>query len=195
MLNRYLITFAAFIVGLNVAFAGSLNKLTRTEVENLLTGGNYTLISGGRNMNDPVDSLSSDRFISRRTKALKRLIEKKGHRFQVVVGKYGVIEESFLVLDTINDEDFLLKLGRKFKQESIILGNTGLQKMIYTTGDKAGKAYFGMGHVFFDSSQTDYFTQIITSEGDILRFSLNFDFENLCPNQRLLYEPCLQIAL
>lgn len=152
----------------------------------ILKSGDYALISAGRNLSNKADSKLTDEQITTRTQELDRELKNAKFKFQKVLGHYGVPEESFFVSIKAKQEPLILKLGEKYKQESVILGSRGLQKMVYTTGKDKGYAHMGFGLVIPVNTPKD-FTEIVTKEGSKIRFSLNFDFDTKCKNKILFY--------
>lgn len=170
-------------------------RLSKAQLVKLLETGDYALLSAGRNLNHPADRTLSNDDIDKRAKKLQIDLVRSKLLYQKVLGKYGVSEESYLVLSSIKNESQLLGLGAKYNQESIILGSKGLQKMVYTTGNDLGFGYYGRSYSEIGPDQTDYYTEVITGEGLKFRFSLNFNFELKCPNQIYIFEACTQIAI
>jgi hypothetical protein len=185
MIKHYLLFFIGLFWTLQ-AFA----DYTHEEFFAVLKKGDYALISAGRNLNDPADQKLSEQEITTRTLKLENELKSAKFKYQKVIGKYNVREESFFVTIKKKQEPMLQKLGEKFKQESIIIGSHGLQKMIYTSGKNKNLAYSGIGFNLVDEEQTDYYTELVTVDGKKIRFSLNFDFDRKCKNRLQVYNIC-----
>lgn len=163
---------------------------SQEEFFTILKKGEYAIISAGRNMNNPADKILNDQQISTRTLQLENEIKAGKFKYQKVTGHYMALEESFFISISKLQEKTFTNLGEKFKQESIIVGSKGLQKMIYTTGKEKGLAHVGSGFLIVDESQKDFYTELITTDKKKIRFTLNFDFDRKCKNHFQVYSIC-----
>jgi hypothetical protein len=73
----------------------------------------------------------------------------------------------------------IIALGQKYHQDSVIVADGGNQQFIFTTGPNAGQAHVGSGFEALPEEATEYPTRIETEDGRSVKFSLNFDWENL----------------
>lgn len=123
----------------------SISLESEKELKIILSYGKFGHISAGRNPSSPEDAKLTDEQINKRTEELRKDLIDIGYVFTQVRGNYGGYEDSFLVMVYDAEEKDLIVLGEKYNQESIIYVNSGLNKMIYTTGKNKGKWYEGKG--------------------------------------------------
>lgn len=161
---------------------------TPEELDATLSELRYGIVSAGRNEGlesgevdrDPSDPLFKDRYA-----ALETDLIENGYVYTNAVGKYGARENSYLVLAHDADSKDLLDLGAKYNQQSVIIGEKGLAKMVYVqqTTDKDGtvhpkgayveaKTYANIG-----TEGKDYTQVPIDGGGQQARFTLEFDFD------------------
>lgn len=100
--------------------------------------------------------------------------------YENVLGHYGSPEPSVIVHGI--SKDAAMQLGKKYGQESIIHGQDGRHKLIYTNGPNEGLAHHGTGtHEAWTKEQgppEDYWTQLPSGH----YFRLHFDWDNLHPH-------------
>ena len=113
-------------------------KLSTAELKLILSTGKYALISAGRNPEDPEDQKLTDKQIVARHRQLKDDLKDGGYAYTGVVGHYGEEEQSFLVMVHDAEKQDILRMGKKYRQDSVIYGEKGRQQMIYTGVKKQG---------------------------------------------------------
>jgi SPP1 gp7 family putative phage head morphogenesis protein len=150
------------------------------ELELILTKGHFALISAGKNPNRDEDKNRSEEYFKHRSEALQKDLIERGYMFTRVVGKYGEIEDSYLVMTHNPDEKDMLELGKKYNQDSVIIAKRGDNKMIYTSGEHAGTYVGGHGYDKIEPSATDFYTEVKIASG-VERFSLNFEWDKYQP--------------
>lgn len=185
MASRLAIIITGVLIWTSQAFA----RFSSDEFFTLLQKGDYAIISAGKNLNSPADARLTKAQLEMRSQNLESELKLIKVKFHKVTGHYGVLEESFFVASKAEQEPTFIRLGEKFNQESIILGSRGLQKMVYTTGKDKGYAQTGAGMVIAVKGPKD-FTEIMTTDGKKIRFSLNFDFDKKCKNKITSYTSC-----
>jgi len=159
--------------------------LSKKEVTTLLKYGIVGFISAGINPNDPDDKKLTEPDIKNREKKLREDLIKKGLKFVKVTGKYGEIEDSYMVMvPNVKDKE-LVELGKQYNQDSVIYCDHNKNKMIYTTGKNDGQYYPGSGFELLNNSAMDYYTEIDTTGGKV-KFSLKFDFGKLLKSVHFL---------
>jgi hypothetical protein len=137
-------------------------------------------MSAGRNPENAEDVLLSDEQISARSQALHQDLVNSGYMFTPSAGRYkGADEDSFLVMAHEAETQEIIALGQKYHQDSVIVADGGNQQFIFTTGPNAGQAHVGSGFEALPEEATEYPTRIETEDGRSVKFSLNFDWENL----------------
>lgn len=173
---------------------------TKEQLQHSLTKGHYSIISAGRNSNNPDESkLPEDHeMFKKRHEELRKDLEKLGAKYTEVVGHYGGKESSFLVLHDydqkmldkqhkksfvvhhINEEEAkkkieeLNKLGKKYHQDSVLHGNGGRNEIHFTTGKNAGKTCGGKGYEETPDAE-DYYTEAELENKKHTKFKLNID--------------------
>jgi hypothetical protein len=70
----------------------------------------------------------------------------------------------------------MMKLGAKYKQDSVIYTAAQKNEMVFTTGPDKGKAIRGEGWSRQDTAD-DFYTEVTHSDGKVSKFQLNFDFD------------------
>lgn len=148
------------------------------EMKIILQETRYGLVSAGRNPENEIDRKLTPEQIQQRHLNLKRELVKRGYVFTPVVGNYGDMEDSFLVMMHDAEEREVVEIGRAFNQDSVIFVEKGHNSMIYTTGEKAGKRLRGDGWQLLPKEQKEYYTQV-NLRGGFFKFSLNFNWEQL----------------
>jgi hypothetical protein len=158
---------------------GGVVALTSMDVQIALTQGKYALLSAGRNPNNAEDMQLTDEQISVRSQALQQDLVNSGYMFTPSIGRYGgETEDSYLVMAHEAETQEVIALGQKYNQDSIIAADGGNQQMIYTTGPNAGQAHVGSGFEALPDEAPEY-TRIETEDGRSVKFSLNFDWDQL----------------
>lgn len=66
--------------------------------------------------------------------------------------------------------------------------------MVYTSGKDKGFVHSGAGFVITETA-ANYYTEIHTTDGKKIRFSLNFDFDRKCRNRIYLIKTCAAVSL
>ena len=155
-------------------------ELSKDELSYVLSTGSYALVSGGRNSNikEEADLDEQDEKFVQRHEELKSELVNSGYAHTEITGHYGGEEKSFLVMVHDQDESEMKELGKKYNQDSVIVANQGKQKMFFTTGENEGSYFSGSGWEQTQDAETDY-TLFKTSDGTLIKFSLNFDFDNM----------------
>jgi hypothetical protein len=171
-------------------------RLTKLDLKKTLSHGHFSVISAGRNPDDSKESKMKpdDEFFHKRHEQLRDELEKRGLRHTEVVGHYGGKETSFLVFhdDTEltpktqksvivhhhNAEELnknrkvIEELGKKFNQNSVLHGNGGKNKLVFTAGDKAGQECGGKGWKEMPEAK-DYYTDIKLEGKEHTKFNLD----------------------
>jgi len=109
---------------------------------------------------------------------LQQELKYHGYQFEPVKGQYGgTPENSFLVKNP--DPKFIANLGKKYGQESILIGNNGKHNLLYTNGPNEGKYHPGTGEYGFHPTQKpeDNWTHF----PGVGYLRLGFDFDSLHP--------------
>jgi len=173
-------------------------KLSKKELKKVLSKGQYTIISAGRNPSDPDESKMNpdDEFFNNRHQELQDMLEELGFDYTEVVGHYGGKESSFLVFHdetalTPKTEKSMLvhhassdelkarraaldELGKLLKQDSVLHGDGGRNTISFTTGEHAGEECGGEGWKETPEAE-DFYTDIELDKGDHTKFALNVD--------------------
>jgi len=171
-------------------------KLTKIDLEKTLSHGHYSLISAGRNPNDPKEAKMArdDEFFHKRHEELRNELEKNGFYYTEVVGHYDGLENTFLVFhdDTeltpktqkslmVHHHDayelqsrrkVLEELAKKFNQNSVLHGNGGKNILVFTSGEKAGQYCGGQGWNEAPEA-TNYYTDIEWKNKKHTKFQLD----------------------
>ena len=154
-------------------------ELTLADVATALKQGRYALLSAGRNPNNAQDMALTDEQIGQRSAALQQDLVGAGYMFTPSEGKYGgEQEDSFLVMAHETETKDVVALGAKYNQDSIIVADKGQQQMIFTSGENAGMALRGQGFAPLPDDSPEY-TKIEVEGGQSVKFSLNFDWDNM----------------
>ena len=153
-------------------------SVTKKEVNMLLTKGVVGMVSAGVNPADENDMKLTSSQVKQRHESLKKDLIAKGLKFREVLGKYGEEEDSFMVFVTDIKRKELTDLGTKYNQDSIVFSDHDKNEMIFTTGENKGKRHKGNGFEMLSKSTDDFFTEIDTDKGKV-KFSLNFNFDEI----------------
>lgn len=108
--------------------------------------------------------------------ALKKELEAKGYKVEQIQGKYGALENPFLV-EAPNPED-IKALGKKYGQESVILADKNSYKMEYTSGPKEGQYHSADKINVFSSAPDDYYSTVVRN-GKPIYFNIDFNMDKL----------------
>lgn len=152
-------------------------KLNKAEVGEVLTKGIVGFISAGRNPQIEEDKALSDFQIEQRDIELRKDLIKAGFVFDRVHGKYGEEEDSFMVLVNEVSAHDLSVLGAKYNQDSVIHSQAGKNRMIFTTGENAGKHHAGKGWQEVPKAD-NFYSEIETPEGSF-KFVLDINFDKI----------------
>jgi ppGpp synthetase/RelA/SpoT-type nucleotidyltranferase len=156
---------------------GKQVSLTGEEMETILSHGKFALISAGKNPANEEDMKLTDAQVKQRHEKLKKELKAQGYMFTPVEGKYGEVEDSFMVMAHDADKDHIIKMGKTLNQDSVIFGNQGEQEMIFTTGENSGKRHKGEG--WKPETGDDNYTKVQTADGKEMKFNLNFNFDEM----------------
>lgn len=182
-----LIVFFGFFWSIQ-AFA----DFSKEEFLSILTSGDYVLISTDRNLKNPVDAALSDEEIAARSLKFEKQMKKEKFKFHKITGLNYALDKSYFVAINKKSENYFLELGEDNFQESIIVGSRGLQKLVYTYGNNQGLAHEGTGIEFANAEKEtkDFFTEIIPTDGTMIKFRLNFNYDKKCLNELQEYNIC-----
>ncbi len=156
---------------------GRAVELNRDQITEVLDKGTYALVSAGKNIKDAEDNALSDEQVKARYDQLEADLKASGYAYTRVAGHYGAKEDTFLVQVHEADRSEMIKLGEKYKQDSIIYTKDKQNEMIYTTGPDKGKKQSGEGYTWQDNAD-DYYTVITHPDGAKSKFQLNFNFDD-----------------
>jgi hypothetical protein len=159
-------------------------SFTEEEAKILLESGKYALLSAGTNPADGKDKGLSKEQIEKRYKDLKNDLIDGGYAYSPCLGKYGNVEDSYLVMVHDVDRENIKELGAKYNQDSVVYADSGKNEMIFTTGANKGKLHRGEGLDPNAEKADDYYSEITLSNGKKLKFSLKFDFEKFFEDAR-----------
>lgn len=173
-------------------------KLSKPQLDRVLKRGNYSIISAGRNGEDPREKKmphDHPEFHARHEK-LRAELHKHGLKHTEVEGHYGSPEPSFIVYhhrDTkpraakgrafvvhhkaASEFSTIRKLGKKFNQDSVIHSKGGSHEMHYTTGAHVGEHLKGAGHDYKPRA-ADMYTKV-KLPGRSSKFALRFSWDAL----------------
>lgn len=118
-------------------------------------------------------------------------LKSEGHiaSYEPVLGKYGALENSFLIhrpnFEKIKD------LGEKFGQESVVLSNNGVHHLAFTNGELKGKAHphdpagaqgdVGSGVIQHATEPEDFYSVGKDLSRKKMIFTIPFDFGTSVP--------------
>lgn len=131
------------------------NDMSCHELIHTLNHGNFALIGGGP-----------------RIQQLRRDLDGAGYRVTPAMGSYGGSQEAVFMVHDPNEKD-ILALGERYKQQSVIIANKGRTILVVTTGPSKGHIRAGRGWSVA-AAQDVNFTQVETSDGETVRFRLEF---------------------
>ncbi len=151
---------------------------SKADLQKILTKTTYALISAGRNPNIPADMALSDEQIDARQEQLKATLKSKGYIITSGKGSYGAPEDSVIVMAHDADREEVMGIGQQFNQDAIIFSQAGKNQMIYTTGENRGARHEGSGIEWLPKETEDFYTEV-KAGGKKVKFTLNFDFDNL----------------
>lgn len=175
-------------------------RMTKQELQDTLTKGNYTIISAGRNPNNPEEAKREpdDEFFHKRHEQLQDELESLGVPYTQVVGHYGGKEPSFLVVHDDHElpqkikksqKGFMVRykkdqqkdmhkkladIGKKYNQDSVLHGYEGNNVIEFTTGKNAGKKCGGKGYKETPEAE-DYYTEVDLRDKNHSKFNVNVD--------------------
>ena len=90
----------------------------------------------------------------------------------VYVGNYaGNAEKMYMVHDP--DERDMVTLSAKYLQHSVVIAEGGSQRLVFTNGPHKGRTKAGRGWKIA-TSREGQFTEVNTTDGEIVRFTLQF---------------------
>ena len=173
-------------------------KMSKKDIKGALTHGHWTIVSAGRNPSNSEEAKMSDDdpFFDNRARQLQADLETMGMPYTVAVGHYGGSERSFMVFHDDNESEASKKaqkaymvhhrkdshkdartkideLGAKYNQDSVLHGESGTNRIHFTSGKNKGEDCGGKGWDELPDAK-DYFTEL--GEGrEHTKFSLNVD--------------------
>jgi len=171
-------------------------KMDKATLQSTLTNGHFSIISAGRNPNDPKESVLSpdDEVFHKRHEELRYELNKANLPYTEVVGHYGGTESSFLVFHDQTkltpktqksmmvhhkdeggakvDRKVVADLAKKFNQDSVLYGSAGRNEIVFTTGKKAGKTCGGKGWKEVPKAK-DFYTDIKLDDKKHTKFALD----------------------
>lgn len=162
-------------------YQGGHVSLHEKDLKTSIATGPMSIISAGRNSNNPEDRGMTDEQISTRYKKLEQELKDRGYKYTKVKGHYGAPEDSFAVHHADTDE--MDELGEKFNQDSVIHTKNGENKLHYTTGKHKGEHHKGTGHEEVPEAK-DFYSEVPTINGKRYKFSLNLDFGKYHKNDK-----------
>lgn len=170
--------------------------LGKDDLKSTLSKGHYSIVSAGRNPNDPKEAKMDpdDPFFHERHEKLKDELEKRGFRYTDVVGHYGGKEASFMVFHDGTEltpktrksvmvhhaDEKAMKdsvkaveeIGKRFNQDSVLHGAGGKNELVFTAGEKKGKKCGGEGWKETPEAE-DYYTDIELKGREHTKFNLD----------------------
>ena len=158
---------------------GEKIALNKEELGLVLATGKYALVSAGKNPNSPEDAKLTPADFAKRTEQLRQQLVTDGFAYSDVVGHYGEMENSFLVMIHDADREHVRKLGELFNQDTILYSAGGKHEYHFTTGQKKGQYVKSEGHQTFEVAPSDYYTEFTHPDGSITKFLLNLDFDHV----------------
>ena len=163
--------------------AGKGNSIvfeSEKELKTVLDNGVFGIVSAGKNPNNKEDMKLTELQIAERHIKLENELKQSGYLFTKMKGKYGQEEESFLVMVHDTSKNEIIKMGKKYNQDSVIFSEKGNNQLIYTTGENAGKITQGQGWSKVSKEQADFYSEIQFNKGkETMRFSLNIEKQEL----------------
>lgn len=108
---------------------------------------------------------------------LKQRLNQMGLHYQETKGKYGSPENSLIIHGPTKEQMF--GLGKEFGQESVVHGENGNHKLLYTSGSNEGMYHDMKPEIkYYRTAPQDNFTEV-PGRGF---FSLDFDFDKVHPS-------------
>ena len=104
--------------------------------------------------------------------ALEQEMKDKNLKFTPMKGKYGVPENSYLVENP--DHQDILSWGKKYGQDSVIVSDGGLHKMVYTNGPHEGLWHEGHSISIHEKEPEDFYSTINLNNKPT-HFTIDFD--------------------
>jgi hypothetical protein len=171
-------------------------RLDKPKLKETLSHGHFSIISAGRNPNDPHEAAMSPdaEFFHHRHENLRGELERRGLRYTEVVGHYGGKESSFLVFhddteltpktqksvivhhrdkdESDRNRKVIEEIGHKFNQDSVLHGAEGRNEIVFTTGKKVGKTCGGKGWKEVPDAK-DFYTDIKLEGKQHTKFNLD----------------------
>jgi len=139
---------------------GEISISNKVELGVILNYTSFSCISGGRNPESKIDQKLNNSQIEKRSNQLKADLKKNGYLFTPVVGHYGDVEDSFLVMTHDADKKDMKELGKKYNQDSVLFVNKGKGEIIYTTGKNAGKTGMAGKGYEIGPKLKEYYTEV-----------------------------------
>lgn len=166
---------------------GAEAQLTKPELRTLLNTGRFALVSAGPNPNEEADKgMTAEQAKDRHEQLRKRLVA-SGYMHTQVVGHYGGVEDSFLVMVHDAERRDVRALGQMFKQDSVIYADKGHNEAHYTHGDRHDQGLCSEGKGWSEKpSAGDYYSILRHPDGTTSKFALNIDFDHATPCKKSL---------
>ena len=173
--------------------------LDRKRLEDTLSKGHFSIISAGKNPNDPIEKQmdADDEVFHKRHELLKDALEKQGIEFTEVAGCYAHNKEpSFMVFHDPTEltrktlksvmvhhadakalaerKKEVDKLGVAFNQDSVLHGEGGKNTLDFTAGANKGKTCSGKGWKEIEKPRPDqFYTDIDLKDRKHTKFDLD----------------------
>ena len=145
---------------------------TRDELDVLLTRSTFALMSAGRNPNNPEDMKLTNAEVKARHLKLVADLKAAGYVFTQCRGKYGLPEESVMIMTHDADRDNVLELGAKYNQDSVVICSKGRNEMVFTTGpNKGNNDMQGAGYEEVPDAD-NYYTKMPVGTGEVVKFTM-----------------------
>lgn len=148
---------------------------TKEDLNIILTRTTFAMMSAGRNPNNPDDMKLTDAQVKARHGKLLERLKDEGFIFTQCHGKYVNPEESVMVMMHDADRETAMALGSEFNQDSIVFTTKGKNELIYTTGEKKGKANMAGDGFEEVPKATDFYTKMPLGTGETVKFTLMLD--------------------
>lgn len=132
-----------------------VTDLSCHELMYVLNKGSYSLISAGASHEQ-----------------LREDLDRAGYRITPALGNYAGNTEAMFLVHNPDDRD-MIALSSKYLQHSVVIAEGGTQRMIFTNGPQKGRTKAGRGWSIA-TGQEGQFTQINTSDGEVVKFTLQF---------------------
>lgn len=165
-----------------------INNKPQTPNHPVFRGGKFAILTGEKPKYEVTPGYEGEN--SSLVNHLEKM-KQEGHisHYQPVVGKYGELENSFIVHNPNFEK--MKDLGYHFGQESVILSNKGKHQLVYTNGQ-----HYGMAHPHVptqDDANTssnvvqhtqepeDYYTKGKDLQQKQMMFTIPIDFDSKNP--------------